>query len=325
MSVVDQRPDNNHAGSLPSAEQVKQHLLEHEGQPPSRLRAWLPLLILLGVFMFAISSASPGAQVLPWLALAGVLIYTSVRVRAMKGLEQQVNLTQEAVMVRRVREALAGAWKLLPRLVRVPELHGRIVALIAHALDRLKAHDAAIVGYDYLIERLPGRHPVSMQLQLQRVIAQLACDRLTDADDGLRKLRDLSQLPVGAMPRAMYTMARLIQSVRTGHYDDVIGLGDGLTETIQPLGVEAGYGHALMALSCHQAARQKVSRLPEAPGEGGGGASADELWGKAAAAWSNATLLLPVEDLTERFAEVGALMQTPVIAQATQSATLPDD
>lgn len=251
------------ATSVPTAEQVREHLEANAARLPSRAASWLPLALLIGVLMISMTSTAAWAQLLPWVALAGVIIFTAVRVRSMRTLEQRVVSVQEYATLRRSREALSRAWSLLPQLVATPELHGRTIAFMSHLLDQLKAYDAAIVGYDFLIDRLPPDHPGSQQLQVHRVIAHLATDRLADADDGLRKLRSLADQPRSSSTRAMYMFAKLFQSVRTGHYDDATALADGLTDALRPLGVDAGYGHGLMAYSFHQMST-RAAKLEEA-------------------------------------------------------------
>lgn len=256
------------AFSVPTAEQVREHLEANAARLPSRAASWLPLALLIGVLLIALTSTAAWAQLLPWVALAGVIVFTAVRVRSMRTLEQRVVSVQEYATLRRSREALSRAWSLLPQLVTVPELHGRTIAFMSHLLDQLQAYDAAIVGYDFLIDRLPPDHPGSQQLQVHRVIAHLATDRLADADDGLRKLRSLESQPRSSSTRALYVFAKLFQSVRTGHYDDATALADGLTDSLRPLGVDAGYGHGLMAYSFHQMSTRAATREGEA-GEAG--------------------------------------------------------
>ncbi|NJL30631.1 MAG: hypothetical protein HC898_02790 [Phycisphaerales bacterium] len=57
-------------------------------------------------------------------------------------------------------------------------------------LGQVQAHESELVLLDQLIEQVPDDHPGSVQLRLQRVMAELATDRMLDADQSLRKLRD---------------------------------------------------------------------------------------------------------------------------------------
>ena len=182
--------------------------------------------------------------------------------------------------------------------------------MIAHNLDQLKAFEAAITAYDYLIDHLPSTHPWSMRLRVQRIIAQLATHRLTDADEGLRRMRPKTTEMMDATTCAALRLAALIQQVRTYHWSDAAASAADLLGDLRPLGVEAGYGHALLALSYHH--------LADAPPSDGAlstdaqpttAAEADKmarLW------WSRATVLLPAPVLVDRFPELGALASQDV-------------
>src|SRR5690606_19761282 len=120
-----------------------------------------------------------------------------------------------------------------------------------------------IVAYDYLIDRLVPDDPAAVQFQVLRSLAQLSAERLTDADDTLRRLRGVigryQNTPVGAA----YRLAQLLQQVRTHHYQQAIDESDTLVDALRPLGVQAGYGHALMALAHQQLAKHTQQVAPD--------------------------------------------------------------
>lgn len=288
--------------------------------------AWVPLAVLAGVMVVALSSSDPLMQLLPWVVLTGMLLFMSARVRRMRSLERQTHRVQELAMLRHQREALDAGWALLPQLTGSLDLYARTTALLAHLLDQLKAYDSAIVGYDFLIERLPQEHPASVQLRVQKTIVQLESDHLADADDGLRKLRALQQHPSVTPVQAAYHYALLLQSVRTHHYDDAIAMAGGLLDNLRPLGVDAGYGHALLAWSFAAHAERLRLREAESPQTNAGAGAQEthsELMQSATTWWSSATLLLPVADLARRHVHLHDFSQRPPIAAATQSAVPP--
>lgn len=297
----------------PTVEQVTDHLEQHPPTGPSRLSAWGPLLILGTVALLALASNDARMQWLAWLALGGVVLFWAVRMKRMRDLDRMVVQVQELGMRRYYPQSLRLAWQLLPRLSVIPQLHGRVVAFMAMCLDHLMAYDAAIASYSYLIDRLPGEHPTRVHLQLQRTIAQLANDQLADADDAIRRLRGVIVEQPGTPAFALYRFAQVYQNVRTFHYEEATRLDADLLQTLRPLGVEAGYGHALMALSHLQLAMRDAAEQPEAHRD------------EARTWWSRATLLLPQDTLTTRYRELQPLLEDATVAAAQRSSSPPMD
>ncbi|MAX27656.1 MAG: hypothetical protein CMJ19_24435 [Phycisphaeraceae bacterium] len=278
----------------PSPEQVTDHLRRCA---PRVSRAWvtqLPLILLLvaaGMTLFAQNALT---AILPWLILIGVVAYAVIRVRHVRTIQSRVMRISEWTQLEQHERATRAIWKMLPVVQMMPELHGRLVALMAHNLDRLTAWPAAEVAYDYLIQRMPADHPGSIQLQLQRTVLQLFNDELTSADTNLRKLRPLAMEMSASPISATYHYAALLQQVSTFHYADAVAENkDELVDRLRPLGVEAGHGYALMAWSCYQLSL----REPEST-----------TWMQQARDWwHKATLLLSTQKLLARQDELKAL------------------
>lgn len=283
----------------PTPERVHAHLERYPAQGPSRLMAWLPISALVAVVLLMLADNTGWLTLAPWVILMSVFALMGFRVRRFRDLEGQVTHVQELSTLRHWRQALRLAWSLLPKLGAVPEMHSRIVALMAHNLDQLKVYDAAIVAFDHLIDHLPQEHPGSVHLRLQRTFAQLATDRLADADESLRRLRGAIDSSSRATAAA-YHLACLFQQVCTHHWADAAQRGDKLLEQLRPLGVDAAYGHAMMALSFHHLDPQQYP----------GAAEGVALW------WSRATLLLPSDSLVDRLTELAPLLESePVSAR----------
>ena len=275
----------------PRAEQVRTYLQRHPATAPSRMLAWMPIIALGGAVMISWAATSGWVQTLPWAIIAGLLVFLTHRVRWVRHMEQQVTRVQELAMTRRYTVAMRLAWRLLPKVAAMPAMHGRVVAFMAHILDQLRAYEAAVFAYEYLIHQLPVEHPGSVQLQIHRAIAQLANDQLADADETLRRVRGHVEALQHPTTGASFRLAHLIQQVRTNHFAEAIESSSHLVADLRPLGIEAGYGHALVALAYHNHALNH-------------GAANDAM---AAPWWSQATLLLPVEALVERFAELSTI------------------
>ncbi len=129
-------------------------------------------------------------------------------------------------------------------------------------------------------------------MAIHRAIAKLLCDHLTDADDALRKKRGAAEQYPDTPIAAAYRYAALVQQVQTNHFADAVAASDDLVVQLRPLGVEAGYGYALMALSHHMT-----------------GADGAAAW------WSRATTLLPPATLTERFSQLRAIEHLAPVVQ----------
>lgn len=271
----------------PTAEALEAHLDAHPAEPPSPWVRRMPLIVLVVVVVLALTLGGPAAWLLPWIAFVGLIVYGGQRMRAVRRFDRRLTRAQELAMLRHHRPALRSAWRIIPELENHPAQQHRAVAVIAHVLDDLGAYDAAMVAYDRLLEDLPDGHPGAVHLKVQRVIAALSTHRLSDADDGLRRLRGtvepFEKSPIGAA----YRFALLYQSVQTAHYAEAIEESAGLVEALRPLGVEAGYGHALLAWCFGQ-------RNDEAAGD----AAQAALW------WRRATTLLPAAAIAARFPEM---------------------
>jgi len=275
--------------SPPTARQVLTHLKRYPAREPSKLIAWLPIIAMATAVVLTMMVQSDWALMLPWLTVGAVFVLLATKMRNLHRLEQQMTDAQELAMLRHWRQSLRLAWRLLPSLVTQPILYGRAVALTAHCLDQLKSYEASIAAYHHLIDRVPAQDPVSIQIRIHRSAAQLANDQLIDADDDLRKLRTHTDLLSHRAIGAAYQLVQLIQQVRTNHWAEAVQDAPQRIDHLRPLGVEAGYGYALTALSYYKLDTDADTTASLANAG---------LW------WSRATLLLPVGALVDRFSEL---------------------
>lgn len=294
--------------SLPTPEQVRDHLELHPPVMPSRAHALLPLVLLgVAVGLTLLSPTHPAAH-LSWPLMIAAVGYTHLHAARQQRLAAKMTQVEDMVVLRQYPQALMASWTLLPQLSQLHMQHNRCLAAMAESLDHLRGLDAAVIVYDQLIDQLPGEHPLQLQFRLKRTLAQLAGDHLTDADDSLRRLRG-NELATRAVPgnpyHAAYRLAQHMQHVLTRHDADALASESTFFETIRPLGLEAAPGYALMALALRRSCGD--SDALERAG----------LW------WSRATLLLPVQVLVSKLPDVGELSSDPAMLPYTRSCLPP--
>lgn len=279
----------------PTSRQLHAHL---QRCAPRRGRRWANLLPFLGLGLIVgltFAADTLGSILLSLLAMTAFVAVLSVRVHLLRRAEQEATRVQELSVTRHYRQALSRAWRLLPKVRILPEAHGRTIAAMAFCLDQVKAYETAIAAYDYLLGRLPPDYPGALQLGVQRVVAQLMADQLTDADDALRRMRGVVEQYPQTPIAAGYRLAGLLQQVRTNHFADAVAESEGMVESLRPLGVEAGFGYALMALA-HFSVDPTEAASPDAPAA---------LW------WARATVLLSPWALIDRFDQLGQIAHLP--------------
>lgn len=279
----------------PSAQQFAEYLERHPANPPSWWSARLPMLVAAALIGVSLVTEGMLTAVLPWIALAWLFGHTTLRARRAQMIQVMFKQAQEIAMLRRYPEALRRSWRMLPKVAVSPMLHSQTVALIAHCLDAMRSYDAAIVGYDNLLKHLSPGQPIAVHLGVSRAAATLATDNLSGADDSLRRLHGAIEPYRNTPISAVYRLTQLAQQVRTHHFAEGVEEGGDLIEALRPLGVEAGYGHALMALCYfHQ-------QGPDVDAQRSSESAIN--W------WRQATLLMPAGALIERYPELGVLRE----------------
>ena len=207
----------------------------------------------------------------------------------MRKMEREGMKIDELAMRRKYVEALRGAWVLLPRSKKRHGLYMRMANVIAHCLGELKCYEACAEAYDQLIDRLPIEGDGVKQLRVFRAIAWLMEDRLADADSALRAMRGVKDDYRGTILGATVAYAELLQCVKTFHFEEGLTMSNRLLDDIRPMGIEAGYGHALMATCCYEMAL-RANEEEEKSG----------LMKRAKEWWDNAVCLIREEHLLDR-------------------------
>ena len=160
----------------PTSHQVKYYLRRHALREPSRWLAWGPIAALAGLLMLSLMSNNPMMALVPWVGAGGILFGLAARVQYVRRLGQRVVRSQELAVLRHWPVSLRMCWRLLPTVVGFPSLHSRVVAIMAICLDQVKAYDAAVETYDYLLDHFtvcstryhPATHPLRHDSSLRR-------------------------------------------------------------------------------------------------------------------------------------------------------------
>lgn len=270
----------------PSPEQLQAHLQRCGPRRTVQPRQVLLAICVITLAIWMLGAGYPLLSLVPWLLLTGLLIYLSVRARRQQARLQQVRRVSELAMTRHSVQALRAAWQLLPQLSAMPQAHGQVVTVLASVLAQLRAYEASLVACDYLLPHMPPNHPASYMIRAQRVLDLLHTDRLADADDAIRNLRSAD---LDLLSGAMLRTAELYQQIITRHDHDAASSAEDAIASLQPLGVDAGFGYALLAMA--------YFRIEEVEHAGD--------W------WRRATLLLPPAAILDALPETSPLADLP--------------
>ncbi|QDU35001.1 hypothetical protein KS4_30780 [Poriferisphaera corsica] len=273
----------------PRLDQVRDLFERNRPEQDSLWLVRLPLFVGVGVIVLLMLTNNLALTILLWGVFLGVFGVAMWRVRWMRKLEREGMRVDELAMRRKYVEALRGAWTLLPQARRRHGLYMRMANVIAHCLGELKCYEASAEAYDQLIERLPLEGDGVKQLRVFRAIAWLMEDRLADADSALRAMRGVKDDYKGTILGATVAYAELLQCVKTFHFEEGFLLSNRLLDDIRPMGIEAGYGHALMATCCYEMSKRATGDEERAG-----------LMEKAKTWWRNAVCLMREEHLLSR-------------------------
>ena len=261
----------------PTSLQVRNYLRRHGLREPSGWLTWGPIAALVGLLMLSLMSANPVTAFLPWVGAGAIVFGLSARVNHVRRLGQRVARSQELAVLRQWPVSLRMCWRLLPSVAGLPGLHSRVVAVMATCLDQVKAYEAAVEAYGYLLDQLPPDQPGTVQLRIHYAIALVLDGRLADADDTLQRLRGAVDSFPGTTISGSYRLARLAQQSRTHHWEEAVESSVDTRETLCPLGIDAGFGYGLLALAYQHMANRGDRRA----------ARQCRLW------WLRATTLVP--------------------------------
>lgn len=272
--------------ALPDASTLRTHVQEHAPRPRPWQRFVVPGVLAAGLVVLFMTPATTLGSFVPWAMLAAMFIWIANKRRDLLLAQQGVRQVQELTALRRPMDAIQVAWHLLPNLAKYPDMFVQGVMLLGSNLMAVRAWDPAIEAQSFLLEHVPAEHPTGRMIRAQRLLALLHDERLADADAQLRNLQRVQLDPIAA---SLTQLAQLYQQVKTHHdVDAIASFADSDPQRVfAPLGTEAGYGYAMLALAAYRTQQHDMAAV----------------W------WRRATLLIPPHDLELDLPELATLRE----------------
>jgi tetratricopeptide (TPR) repeat protein len=210
----------------------------------------------------------------------GYLVWFGVRALRREG--QQLEALQELVLLRRWPEAASLAGQLLSGPVRLPQTRLMGLLLLSRILMRYHRFSDAVMVCDELLQTDMLDADSARAVRVDRAMALLHEERLFDADRAISELRRGAQVDQSGG----LALLEIYRDVKTGHPDEAIQTFQiSLSAMRRQLGHALGEAYALIAC-----ALDRLGRPAEAQ-----------------TAFANATVLMPMPELTRRYGEVAAI------------------
>jgi hypothetical protein len=213
-------------------------------------------------------------------AVVAMGLFASHTLKRQRKEQQRVETIEELIQLRRWDHAAGMLQALLSRPTLTTNARLQGLFYLAGVLARYDRFADALAVEDYLLDQARFDPITTHGLKLMRTTALLREDHLVDAD------RAMSDLRREAPDSAGLAMIEIYRDVKTGHPEEAIGVFKEKSEAIRTqLGHRIADAYALVARA-HDLLDQTA---------------------EAAAAFENATLLTPVEELVRRYPEVAPL------------------
>jgi tetratricopeptide (TPR) repeat protein len=290
-----------------------QELIDSSRPLGVRVPTW-PLL-LMGLFVLLLLSSSsqePAIRVLQFATLPLLLLMsiglTVFRVRLARRAaaeSEAVAALDEMIQLRRWPEAASLAHRVLSQPMFLPDRRLFALMSLAALLARYHRFSDARIVHDTLLNPAPGEMvpdpSLAHSIKVARAMSLLRDDHLVDADRAMSDLRrEVNQArdeirresgtePAGRVQSAGVVLLDLYRDVKTGHPQEAIEVFHKAMPMLRDqLGVRVADAWVLLA-AAHHALRQHEA---------------------AAAAYANATALVPAVELHRRYPETRSLADT---------------
>jgi len=280
-----------------------QSLIRQSMPRPRKLWVWYVGLAMMVMILTSVTTAEGNPHLQAFVRFLGGLImfaavvamglFASHTLKRQRNEQQRVETIEELIQLRRWDHAAGMLQALLsrPTLTMNARLQG--LFYLAGVLARYDRFTDALAVEDYLLEQARFDPITTHGLKLMRTTALLREDHLVDAD------RAMSDLRREAPDSAGLAMIEIYRDVKTGHPEEAIEVFKQKSDAIRTqLGHRIADAYALIARA-HDLLDQRT---------------------EAAAAFENATLLTPFEELVRRYPEVAPLRDKYPAATMPQEA-----
>ena len=214
--------------------------------------------------------------------VASITLSGFVSVRRARAEQAAVGAVDELIQLRRWPEAGLLLQSLLSRPARSPLARAQALLFLAMVLARYHRFEDSVSVHDFILGEIPLDDATDHVVRLGRAMAMLREDNLLDADRAISELRRSSR----GVESAGLALVEIYRDVKTGHPAEAIEMFEKRRDVLRrQLGHRVADGWALAA---------RAYDLLDRPGD-------------AQAAYQNATVLMPLAELTRRYPEITPL------------------
>ncbi len=244
----------------------------------------LVLLTTLVTAYFAPDDESGGAIIntvsfgIMFLAIGVMMLLSWRAARVFREEQNRLQTAQELIRLRRWPDALSVLQNLLSRPMRAQPLRIQGLMDLSAVLMRYHLFDEAVIIHDYVLQNVQMSVESRQGLRTAKAMAMLRQDHLTDADRALIELRRDTR----EGDSAGLSLVEMYRDIKTGHPQEAIDLFAARFQSIRDeMGNRVADAYLLLA--------KAFDSLGDTD--------------KAAAAYQDATILLPPVELHRRYPE----------------------
>jgi tetratricopeptide (TPR) repeat protein len=247
------------------------------------------LAIILSFFLNRSSPGGPSQEVLQSLIGFGLMGFVGcvtmvgfVSVRRVRAEQAAVGAVDELVQLRRWPEAGLMLQTMLSRPARSPLARAQSLLYLAMVLARYHRFEDSVTVHDYILSEIPLDDVTDHAVRLGRAMSLLREDNLLDADRAIAELRRTSR----GVDSAGLALVEIYRDVKTGHPAEAIEMFEKQLQVLRrQLSHRVADAWALVARAYDLLDRRSDAQT----------------------AYDNATLLMPLAELTRRYPEISPL------------------
>jgi tetratricopeptide (TPR) repeat protein len=247
------------------------------------------LAIILSFFLNRSSQGGPAQDILQSMIGFGLMAFVGcvtivgfLSVRRVRAEQAAVGAVDELVQLRRWPEAGLMLQTMLSQPARSPLARAQSLLYLAMVLARYHRFEDSVAVHDYILSEIPLDDVTDHAVRLGRAMSLLREDNLLDADRAIAELRRTSR----GVESAGLALVEIYRDVKTGHPAEAVEMFEKrLPAMRRQLSHRVADAWALVARAYDLLDRSQDAQT----------------------AYENATLLMPLAELTRRYPEVSPL------------------